>query len=137
MTTLWPNKSPEPTAVGTVSSAIAVHVTSRRWLSFLRSASCDHPCVLLHHCHDFDCFEVEAAGFQCCDEAVGGDFATLKECGRDSERDFFTVVSQPASERAELAEFYFASEDVLEEHFDRVLSGGGGVSSHPVASSHT
>jgi len=33
---LWPNKSPEPTAVGAVSSAIAVHVASRRWLSFLR-----------------------------------------------------------------------------------------------------
>jgi phosphinothricin acetyltransferase len=32
----WPNKSPEPTAVGAVSSAIAVHVVSRRWLSFLR-----------------------------------------------------------------------------------------------------
>ena len=32
----WPNKSPEPTAVGACSSAIAVHVTSRRWLSFLR-----------------------------------------------------------------------------------------------------
>jgi hypothetical protein len=31
-----PNKSPEPTAVGAGSSAIAVHVTSRRWLSFLR-----------------------------------------------------------------------------------------------------
>ena len=31
-----PNKSPEPTAVGAVSSAIAVHATSRRWLSFLR-----------------------------------------------------------------------------------------------------
>jgi hypothetical protein len=31
-----PNKSPEPTAVGAVSSAIAVHVTSRRWLSFFR-----------------------------------------------------------------------------------------------------
>ena len=31
-----PNKSPEPTAVGTVSSAIAVHVASRRWLSFFR-----------------------------------------------------------------------------------------------------
>src|ERR1039457_3846122 len=29
-----PNKSPEPTAVGAVSSAVAVHVTSRRWLSF-------------------------------------------------------------------------------------------------------
>src|ERR1022692_3271781 len=31
-----PNKSPEPTAVGACSSAIAVHVASRRWLSFLR-----------------------------------------------------------------------------------------------------
>jgi len=35
MTTL-PNKSPEPTAVGAVSSAIAVHAASRRWLSFFR-----------------------------------------------------------------------------------------------------
>jgi hypothetical protein len=32
----WPNKSPEPTAVGAGSSAIAVHVASRRWLIFLR-----------------------------------------------------------------------------------------------------
>jgi hypothetical protein len=31
-----PNKSPEPTAVGAVSSAVAVHAASRRWLSFLR-----------------------------------------------------------------------------------------------------
>ena len=31
-----PNKSPEPTAVGAFSSAVAVHVASRRWLSFLR-----------------------------------------------------------------------------------------------------
>ena len=31
-----PNKSPEPTAVGACSSAVAVHVTSRRWLSFFR-----------------------------------------------------------------------------------------------------
>jgi hypothetical protein len=31
-----PNKSPEPTAVGAVSSAIAVHAASRRWLSFFR-----------------------------------------------------------------------------------------------------
>ena len=31
-----PNKSPEPTAVGAFSSAVAVHATSRRWLSFLR-----------------------------------------------------------------------------------------------------
>jgi hypothetical protein len=33
---MWPNKSPEPTAVGAVRSAVAVHATSRRWLSFLR-----------------------------------------------------------------------------------------------------
>jgi hypothetical protein len=33
MIKLWPNQSPEPTAVGAVSSAIAVHVASRRWLS--------------------------------------------------------------------------------------------------------
>jgi hypothetical protein len=32
----WPNKSPEPTAVGACRSAIAVHVAGRRWLSFLR-----------------------------------------------------------------------------------------------------
>ena len=31
-----PNKSPEPTAVGAGSSAVAVHAVSRRWLSFLR-----------------------------------------------------------------------------------------------------
>jgi len=36
MTMLLPNKAPEPTAVGAVSSAIAVHVASRRWLSFFR-----------------------------------------------------------------------------------------------------
>jgi hypothetical protein len=35
-TSLMPNKSPEPTADGAVSSAIAVHVASRRWLSFFR-----------------------------------------------------------------------------------------------------
>jgi sugar lactone lactonase YvrE len=29
-------KSPEPTPVGAVRSAVAVHVASRRWLSFLR-----------------------------------------------------------------------------------------------------
>ena len=34
--TMMPNKSPEPTAVGAVSSAIAVHIASRRWLSFFR-----------------------------------------------------------------------------------------------------
>jgi hypothetical protein len=28
--------SPEPTAVGACRSAVAVHVTSRRWLSFFR-----------------------------------------------------------------------------------------------------
>jgi hypothetical protein len=32
----WPNKTLEPTAVGACSSAIAVHATSRRWLSFFR-----------------------------------------------------------------------------------------------------
>jgi hypothetical protein len=31
-----PNQSPEPTAVGAVRSAVAVHVASRRWLSFFR-----------------------------------------------------------------------------------------------------
>ena len=31
-----PNKSLEPTADGAFSSAIAVHVAIRRWLSFLR-----------------------------------------------------------------------------------------------------
>jgi hypothetical protein len=35
-TSLMPNKSLEPTADGAVSSAIAVHVVSRRWLSFFR-----------------------------------------------------------------------------------------------------
>jgi len=35
-TASWPNKSPEPTAVGAVSSAVAVHAASRRWLSFFR-----------------------------------------------------------------------------------------------------
>jgi hypothetical protein len=33
---LPPNKSPEPTAVGACSSAVAVHVANRRWLSFFR-----------------------------------------------------------------------------------------------------
>jgi hypothetical protein len=33
---MLPNKSPEPTAVGAGCSALAVHVASRRWLSFLR-----------------------------------------------------------------------------------------------------
>jgi hypothetical protein len=33
---MMPNKTLEPTAVGALSSAIAVHVTSRRWLSFFR-----------------------------------------------------------------------------------------------------
>jgi hypothetical protein len=33
---VWSNKSPEPTAAGAGRSAIAVHVASRRWLSFLR-----------------------------------------------------------------------------------------------------
>ena len=35
-TSLLPNQSPEPTAVGAGSSAIAVHAASRRWLSFFR-----------------------------------------------------------------------------------------------------
>jgi hypothetical protein len=35
-TSLMPNKSLEPTAVGAVSSAIAVHAASRLWLSFHR-----------------------------------------------------------------------------------------------------
>jgi len=35
-TSLMPNKSPEPTAVGHRGSAVAVHVVSRRWLSFFR-----------------------------------------------------------------------------------------------------
>jgi len=34
--TMLPNQSPEPTAVGAGRSAIAVHVASRRWLSFFR-----------------------------------------------------------------------------------------------------
>ena len=38
MNTSRPNKSPEPTAVGACSSAIAVHAARRRWLSFFRSA---------------------------------------------------------------------------------------------------
>jgi len=33
---MMPNKSPEPTAVDAVSSAVAVHAASRRWLSFFR-----------------------------------------------------------------------------------------------------
>jgi hypothetical protein len=32
----WPNKTPEPTADDAVSSAVAVHAASRRWLSFFR-----------------------------------------------------------------------------------------------------
>jgi hypothetical protein len=31
--TMLPNNAPEPTAVGAVRSAVAVHVASRRWLS--------------------------------------------------------------------------------------------------------
>jgi hypothetical protein len=37
--TMWP-KLPEPTAVGAVRSAIAVHVTSWRWLGFCRRRHC-------------------------------------------------------------------------------------------------
>ena len=36
MNTIRPNQSPEPTAVSAVSSAIAVHAASRRWLNFFR-----------------------------------------------------------------------------------------------------
>jgi hypothetical protein len=39
-----PNQSPEPTAVGACRSSVAVHVASRRWLSFFRSA---FPCRLI------------------------------------------------------------------------------------------
>jgi hypothetical protein len=35
-TSLMPNKALEPTADGAVSSAVAVHAASRRWLSFFR-----------------------------------------------------------------------------------------------------
>ena len=35
-------KSPEPTAVGAVSSAVAVHVASRRWLSFFSLGRAKH-----------------------------------------------------------------------------------------------
>ena len=30
---VWPNQSPEPTAV---AAAVAIHAASRRWLSFFR-----------------------------------------------------------------------------------------------------
>ena len=33
------NKSPEPTAVGAVRSAVAVHTASRRWFNFFRKAT--------------------------------------------------------------------------------------------------
>ena len=42
-----PNNSPEPIAVGAVRSAVAVHVTSRRWLSFFRSVA---QCRGIHAC---------------------------------------------------------------------------------------
>ncbi len=35
--TVWPNKSPEPTAVGAVSSAVAVHAASRSGLEWQES----------------------------------------------------------------------------------------------------
>ena len=35
---MTPNK-PEPTAVGAVSSAVAVRVTNRRWFSYVRPHS--------------------------------------------------------------------------------------------------
>ncbi len=37
--TMMPNESPEPTADGAFSSAVAVHAASQRWLSFFRSAA--------------------------------------------------------------------------------------------------
>ena len=54
---LPPNKSPEPTAVGAVSSAVAVHAASRRWLSFLRSAAAraDRSLTELLHAYDNWC----------------------------------------------------------------------------------
>jgi hypothetical protein len=39
------NKSPEPTAIGAVGSAIAVQVASRQWLSFFRAAKVSNGCV--------------------------------------------------------------------------------------------
>ncbi len=36
MITPWPNQSPEPTAVGAGSSAVAVHAAGRRWLGSFR-----------------------------------------------------------------------------------------------------
>lgn len=33
---LWPNKPPEPTAVGAACSAVAVHAARKAWLSFFR-----------------------------------------------------------------------------------------------------
>ena len=38
MTTVWPNRSPEPTPVGAGRSAVAVLVQSRRGVSFFRQA---------------------------------------------------------------------------------------------------
>ena len=35
-TSLMPNKSPEPTPITAVSSAIAAHVVNTAWLSFFR-----------------------------------------------------------------------------------------------------
>ena len=40
---MLPNKSQEPTAVGAGRSAVAVHVMSRLWLSFLRYAPLHTP----------------------------------------------------------------------------------------------
>ena len=58
MTTL-PNKSPEPTAVGAVSSAVAVHVASRRWLEllFVRRLRDTHESNIRHHrgCYSREC----------------------------------------------------------------------------------
>jgi hypothetical protein len=50
-----PNQSPDPTAVGAVSSAIAVPVTSQRWRNFLLWSGIRQPAkklqpTRLHHC---------------------------------------------------------------------------------------
>ncbi|HTL71673.1 MAG TPA: hypothetical protein VL863_00115, partial [bacterium] len=63
---MMPNQSPEPTAVGAGRSAIAVHVTSRRWLSFCPLGGSRHDYTRQHLEHlvtkeanrYFACFDV-------------------------------------------------------------------------------
>ena len=75
-------KSPEPTAVGAVSSAVAVHVASRRWLSFFVRPLCmrqlftgqlDAAAGGYHHC-DFrvvwHCVFVRWSRRICCESVV-------------------------------------------------------------------